>query len=91
MDPPRNPRDQPEDDRLSASTLHDLRGPLTIIKGQAQLLERWVRRNDLPDADAVLFRLIIIERMVSDLAGNLDKVSQNPGKRTDGDRSKRTP
>lgn len=77
MDPPRNTRDQPQEDNLSASTLHDLRGPLTIIRGQAQLLERSLRRNELPHSAATLTRLSTIDQMVVRLAAALEKLDKN--------------
>jgi two-component system, sensor histidine kinase len=41
------------DDVLSAVS-HDLRNPLTAIKGQAQLLRRWAMRRDLPESERLV-------------------------------------
>ena len=78
-------------DSLSAEAIHNLRAPLTVIKAQAQMLERWVRRNDIADANAVLARLLVIDGMVVRLADELDLLREPPptdesGETADGGR-----
>lgn len=74
-------------DRLSSETIHNLRAPLTIIKAQAQLLERWVHRNAIADADVVLTRLEVIETMVARLVGELDELRGTPPSQQQADAS----
>jgi signal transduction histidine kinase len=63
--------------------IHNLRSPLVVISGQAQLLARWARRSDHPDAAAVLARLAVIERMVRELDARImaleEQVEARPG------------
>ena len=41
-----------EQDTFLHAAAHDLRNPLTAMRGQAQLMRRRMRRVDLPEADA---------------------------------------
>lgn len=66
------------DDRLSSETIHNLRLPLTVIKAQAQMLERWVSRNDVAGADGALRRLEVITSMVTRLVDELDELRDPP-------------
>lgn len=63
--------------------IHQLRSPLVVISGQAQLLARWARRSDHPDAAAVLARLAIIDRLARDLDDRItaleDQVQERSG------------
>lgn len=59
--------------RLNDDTIHDLQTPLTVIKAQAQMIERWFRRNDIPDAEIVLARLSVIDAMVTRLVAEMDQ------------------
>ena len=65
-------------DRLSSETIHNLRAPLTVIKAQSQMLERWVHRHTPADADVVLQRLEVIESMVARLVSDLDELREAP-------------
>ena len=69
-------------DRLSATTIHDLRAALTVIKAQSQMLGRWVRRHEPTDADAALARVAVIEAMVAKLVLELDALKTTPTERT---------
>jgi signal transduction histidine kinase len=57
----------PRDEHALAKTLHSLRTPLTVIKGHSQLLGRWLRRLNVPEAEAALARLAAIEQAVAAL------------------------
>jgi len=63
MDPLPGPHEATYLERI----IHQLRSPLVVISGQTQLLARWARRSGHPDADAVLARLAVIERLVREL------------------------
>jgi len=70
-----DPRSNADDDAgqtLSDAAVDHLLGPVSVIKGQAQLLRCWVRRSDLADGQAVLARLEMIETMVAVLAADLN-------------------
>jgi signal transduction histidine kinase len=41
-------------DQVLSAVSHDLQTPLTAIKGQAQALERWAVRQELPDRERLL-------------------------------------
>lgn len=57
---------------LSAQTIHQLRTPLTIIKGQSQMVARALRRPEPAEPAALLRRLAAIDAMVAQLVGALD-------------------
>jgi len=57
---------------LSDAAVDQLLAPISVIKGQAQLLRRWVRRSDLAGGQAALARLEVIETMVAVLAADLN-------------------
>lgn len=61
---------------LSGETIHDLRAPLTVIKAQAQMLERWVKRNEIDEPERVLARLAVINTMIAKLVLQLDVLRQ---------------
>jgi signal transduction histidine kinase len=67
--------------------IHNLRSPLDVISGQAQMVARWARRSGHPDAAAVLARLAVIDRLVRELDARIlaleEQVQERPG---DGDR-----
>lgn len=81
---PSDDRSRSTTDRLSAVTIHNLRASLTVIKAQAQMVERWVRRNDVADADDILDRLQAIDGMVTRLVGDLNELRESPAS-TDSD------
>lgn len=57
---------------LSERAVHDLLTPLTVIKAQAQMLRRWVRRSGVADGHVVAARLDRIEAMVEIMAADLN-------------------
>jgi signal transduction histidine kinase len=64
---------------LSDETMHALRTPLTIVRAQAQMLERWVRRTQPPEADTLLARLAVIDAMIVKLVLELDVLRESSG------------
>lgn len=62
---------------LPERAVHDLLTPLTVIKAQAQMLRRWVRRSNVADGNVVVDRLDRIEAMVAILAADLDAWRQD--------------
>lgn len=76
MAPPPDHSGHTSHDALSAQTVHDLRAPLTVIKAQAGMLERWVRRNDIAGGEAALIRLSVIDAMVARLVLELDALRE---------------
>jgi signal transduction histidine kinase len=65
-----------KDDRLTV-VAHEVRTPLTVIRGQAQLLARLVRRSELPESQRVrlLGGLARIDTSVSELLASLERAS----------------
>ncbi len=61
-------------DDFLASVAHDLRNPLTSIKGYADLLRRQIVRADLPNAERVLAGLGQIETSGARMAALIDAV-----------------
>lgn len=59
--------------KLSAQTIHELRAPLTVIKAQAQMVKRWVMRNNLEDREVIQNRLDVIDAMVTRLVKEMDE------------------
>lgn len=53
---------------------HDLRNPLTTLKGQAQILRRRMRRSGDIDIDAVIARLDAIDGAANSMARLLDEM-----------------
>jgi signal transduction histidine kinase len=66
-------------DAVTTHVIHDLHAPLTVIKAQAQMLERWVRRTEPSEADTHLVRLAVIDVMVARLVVALDALRERPG------------
>jgi signal transduction histidine kinase len=62
-------------DQVLAAVAHDLRTPLTAIRGQAQLLSRRARRPGGPPAEALAAGLEQIERASQRMARWLDALS----------------
>jgi signal transduction histidine kinase len=61
------------DDFLAAAS-HDLKSPLTTLKGLAQLLERRTTRATLPDSDWLLDGLRRIDRLAGKMAGQVNEL-----------------
>jgi PAS domain S-box-containing protein len=61
-------------DDFLASAAHDLRNPLTSIKGRADLLRRQIVRADLPNAERLLAGLGQIEASGTRMAALIDTV-----------------
>lgn len=76
MAPSSDRSDHHTEHKLSADTIHDLQTSLTVIKGQAQLVRRWVRRSDIVDAEPALARLDVIESVVTRLVAEIDRLHQ---------------
>lgn len=66
------------DRTISAHTLQSMLVSLTLIKVRAQMLGRWARRSDIPDADAVLATSTAIDKEVAKVAEQLNDPPQ-PG------------
>lgn len=61
------------DDFLSSAT-HDLKTPLTAIKGQAQLIHRRIGRTDTPEAARVIEMVGRIESATTKMVGLIDQL-----------------
>lgn len=53
---------------------HDLKTPLTVIKGQAKLLQRRAGRIDAPDAKRIVDGLETIDQTTTKMAGIIDEL-----------------
>jgi signal transduction histidine kinase len=71
-----NGQEQCGADGLSSLTVHDLRVSLTIIKSQAQMLQRWARRQELADEETVLARLGMIDEVVMHLVNEINALQR---------------
>lgn len=68
-------------DNLSSITVHELRASLTVINAQAQMVDRWLRRTNVPEGERALERLAMIEAMASRMA---ERIAQLQDKETPG-------
>lgn len=66
-------------DMLSENTIHDMQSSLTVIKGQAQLLKRWIERNESHDDEVVTARLKAIDDTVTRLAMRIEGMREDAG------------
>ncbi len=83
---PSAPKDQPgAPENLSDQSIHDLLTPMAIIKGQTQMLRRWVKRSGPADGDAMLARLAVIDEMISQVVRALDSRRPNDRSPSTGD------
>jgi len=57
---------------LPERAVHDLLAPLTVIKAEAQMLRRWIRRSRVADGNVGVARLDRIEVMVAIVVADLD-------------------
>lgn len=62
---------------LSDRACHDLLTSLTVIKAEAQMLRRWIRRSSVADGTVVVARLDRIEAMVATIAADLNARRQD--------------
>lgn len=70
------------DDALSRAS-HDLRTPLTTLKGQAQLLQRFLRAVDGPDAERLRAGLLAIDAAATAAAVRIDRLAdESEGRRS---------
>lgn len=72
------------DDALSRAT-HDLRTPLTTLKGQAQLLQRFLRAVDGPDAERLRAGLLAIDAAATAAAVRIDRLADESERRRPDD------
>ena len=68
--------DCPVQPTLHADTIHDFQASLTVIRGQAQLIQRRMQRSTSADAEQVLARLDVIDRVATQLSVELEKLRQ---------------
>lgn len=66
---------QRRDDVLSRAS-HDLKTPLTTVKGQAQLLQRFLRAIDGPDVERVRASLAEIDAAATVAAARIDRLTE---------------
>ncbi len=62
---------QVRNDFLS-SVSHDLKTPLASIRGNVQLLQRRMKRGEMPDAAVLADRLVVIESSTTKMAGMVE-------------------
>lgn len=61
-------------DEVLAQASHDLKTPLTALKGQAQLLERLLRAAEAPDADRIRAGLAAIDAAATTASARVDRL-----------------
>jgi len=61
-------------DSLLSMVSHDLKNPLTTIKGYTQLLQRMIGRTDIPEKDEVKTGLTRIEATVSRMTALINEL-----------------
>lgn len=72
----RSPAEHRVDDLL-ADLRHNLRTPLTVISGQAQLARRRVRRIECPEGAYLLARLAAIESAVLAMGEQIERLGHD--------------
>ena len=74
---------EPPWDRLDADPLallqHDLRTPLAVVRGQAQLLARVARRLEGPERERLLAGLGAIDAAATVLAARIARMGEGTG------------
>lgn len=75
--PPDN-ADNGRHDSLSPETIHEFSASLTVISAQAQMVRRWLRRNNVAEADVPVARLETIGSMVERLCQQLSDLDKPP-------------
>ena len=68
-------------DAALSSAAHDLRTPLTTLKGQAQLLQRFLRAVEGPEADRLRAGLAAIDAAATAAAARVDRLAEEGGGR----------
>ncbi len=68
----------PPSDTLSPQSIHNLITPLTIIKGQTQLMQRRLRQMETADGERLLAGLAVIEAAATMLAAQVKLLRQSP-------------
>lgn len=66
-------------DEVLAQASHDLKTPLTALKGQAQLLQRLLRAAEAPDADRIRAGLAAIDAAATTAAVRVDRLVDGTG------------
>jgi len=61
-------------DEVLGAVSHDLRNPLAAIKGQAQLLERWAGRYELPERERLVAGLQRIDAAASRMSSWIEEL-----------------
>ncbi len=65
-------------DTLSPQSIHNLITPLTIIKGQTQLMQRRLRQMETADGERLLAGLAAIEAAATVLAAQVKLLRRSP-------------
>ena len=65
-------------DSLSSETIHEFGASLTVISAHAQMVRRWLQRNDVAEAAAAATRLTTIDAMVKQLCVRLNDLDEPP-------------
>ncbi len=66
-----------ERERLLQSLAHDLKNPLAVLHGQAQLLRRQVVRRGTPDPEALIEKLEGFERLTNRISTLIDELGDH--------------
>ena len=69
-------------DAALAQATHDLKTPLTALKGQAQLLQRFLRAADGPEAERLRVGLAAIDAAATAAAARIDRLAEEAERRS---------
>lgn len=79
-------RDPPDNDPVN-SVIHDLQNVLTVIRAQAQLIQRRLDRDEPPSPDRLAARMKVIDEATHRMAlmiGRLSNADRRPAPSDDG-------